>query len=155
MLLSTFSIIQLSVLVLLPIFRHSGRADLVWVWEEMAGSVWDMLSLSFLHISVDSWEDSREMILQFRIRELGLSYNFGESSTGRWWIIPLSYFFKFIWFIYFWLCWVFVAAHGLTLVAGSGAYSSLGCTAFSLQCFSCCRARALGVRASVVVACEL
>ena len=62
----------------------------------MAGSVWDMLSLSFLHISVYSWEDSREMILQFRIRELGLSYNFGESSTGRWWIIPLSYFFKFI-----------------------------------------------------------
>ena len=43
---------------------------------------------------------------------------------------------------YFWLRWVFVAAHGLSLVAASGG-------------FSCCRAWALGVRASVVVACGL
>ena len=27
----------------------------------------------------------------------------------------------FILFIYFWLCWAFVAVHGLSLVAGSGA----------------------------------
>ena len=26
-------------------------------------------------------------------------------------------------FIYFWLCWVFTAAHGLFLVAASGGYS--------------------------------
>ena len=31
----------------------------------------------------------------------------------------------FILFIYFWLLWVFVAAHGLSLVAVSGGYSSL------------------------------
>ena len=48
----------------------------------------------------------------------------------------------FILFIYFWLRWVFVAACGLSLVAVSGG-------------FSCCRAWALGVRASVVVACGL
>ena len=42
------------------------------------------------------------------------------------------FFFKFI-FIYFWLHWVFVAAHGLSLVAASGDYSSLQCTSFSLQ----------------------
>ena len=30
--------------------------------------------------------------------------------------------------IYFWLHWVFVAARGLSLVAVSGGYSSLGCT---------------------------
>ena len=36
-------------------------------------------------------------------------------------------------FIYFWLRWVFVAAHGLSLVAVSGGYSSLRCTGFSLR----------------------
>ena len=34
---------------------------------------------------------------------------------------------------YFWLCWVFVAAHGLSLVAVSGGYSLLWCTSFSLR----------------------
>ena len=38
----------------------------------------------------------------------------------------------FILFIYFWLRWVFVAARGLSLVAVSGAYSSLWCAGFSL-----------------------
>ena len=57
----------------------------------------------------------------------------------------LFLFFKFIIFIiylfiyYFWLRWVFIAAHGLSLAAASGGYS-------------CCGARALGLRASVVVA---
>ena len=36
-------------------------------------------------------------------------------------------------FIYFWLHWVFVAAHGLSLVAASGGYSSLWCMGFSLR----------------------
>ena len=45
---------------------------------------------------------------------------------------------KFIYlFIYFWLCWFFAAARGLSLVAASGGYSSLGhaashCGGFSL-----------------------
>ena len=65
----------------------------------------------------------------------------------------LSY--KFIYFIlfsYFWLCWVFIAAHGLSLVAASGGYSSLRCAGFSCGGFSCCRAWALGAQASVAVA---
>ena len=33
----------------------------------------------------------------------------------------------------FWLHWVFIAVRGLSLVAGSGGYSSLLCTGFSLQ----------------------
>ena len=42
-------------------------------------------------------------------------------------------FYKFInLFIYFWLCWVFVAACGLSLVAARGGYSSLRCMGFSL-----------------------
>ena len=39
---------------------------------------------------------------------------------------------KFIYFIYFWLHWVFVAVRGLSLVAVSGGYSSLQCVGFSL-----------------------
>ena len=36
-------------------------------------------------------------------------------------------------FIYFWLCWVFIAACGLSLVAASKGYSSLQCVGFSLR----------------------
>ena len=36
-------------------------------------------------------------------------------------------------FIYFWRRWVFVAAHRLSLVAGSGGYSSLQRVGFSLR----------------------
>ena len=66
---------------------------------------------------------------------------------------PLIYLFifnLFILLIYFWLCWVIVVARGLSLVAVSGGYSSL--RASHCSGFSCCRARALGAQASVVVA---
>ena len=42
-----------------------------------------------------------------------------------------SFFNKFIYL--FWLCWVFVATHRLSLVAASGGYSSLRCAGFSLR----------------------
>ena len=46
----------------------------------------------------------------------------------------IALFFCFIYlFIYFWLRWVFVAAHRLSLVAESGDHSLLQCTGFSLQ----------------------
>ena len=55
-------------------------------------------------------------------------------------------------FIYLWLCWVFVAACGLSLVVASRA--TLRCSAWASHCggFYCCVAWALGARASVVVA---
>ena len=49
----------------------------------------------------------------------------------------------------------FVAADGLSLIAASGGYSSLWCAGFSLQWLLCCRAQALGERASVLVTCRL
>ena len=54
-------------------------------------------------------------------------------------------FFKYLYI--FSLRWVFVAACGLSLVVASGGYASQWCAGFS-----CCRARALGARASVVAA---
>ena len=44
-----------------------------------------------------------------------------------------SFFFFLILFIYFWLRWVFITVHGLSLVAASRGYSSLWCAGFSLQ----------------------
>ena len=42
-------------------------------------------------------------------------------------VVVVCFFNKFIYlFIYFWLCWVFVAVRGLPLVAVSGSYSSCG-----------------------------
>ena len=46
--------------------------------------------------------------------------------------VPFFFLNKFIYLIYFWLCWVFVAARGLSLVVVSGSYSSLWCAGFSL-----------------------
>ena len=39
----------------------------------------------------------------------------------------------YIFFFFFWLRWVFVAARGLSLVAASGGYSSLQFAGFSLR----------------------
>ena len=77
--------------------------------------------------------------------------NIGKLYTSR-------FFNKFIYFIYFfiyfWLRWVWVsiAARGLSLVVASGATLHCGAQASHCRGFSCCGARALGARASVVVA---
>ena len=42
-------------------------------------------------------------------------------------------YFSFLIFKNFWLCWVFVAARRLSVVAASGGYSSLRCTGFPLR----------------------
>ena len=44
-----------------------------------------------------------------------------------------SYFRLAFHIFFFWLCWVFVAVHGLSLVVKSRGYSSLWCMGFSLQ----------------------
>ena len=52
----------------------------------------------------------------------------GKTSGRRW---PLNSVFLFFFLILFLLRWVFVAAHGLSLIAASGGYSSLRCAGFS------------------------
>ena len=60
------------------------------------------------------------------------------------------FFWGFFLFFFLCLCWVFIAAPGLSLVALGGG---VRCGAQASHCsgFSCCRARALGTQASVVV----
>ena len=55
-------------------------------------------------------------------------------------------------FVYLWLCWVFIAVHGLSSLWWVGA--TLRCGAWASHCggFFCCGAWALGMWASVVVA---
>ena len=64
-----------------------------------------------------------------------------------------SSFFKMYLFIYIFGCvGSLLLCAGFSLVVASGGCSSLRCAGFSLGGFSWCGARALGVRASVVVA---
>ena len=48
-------------------------------------------------------------------------------------VLITEIFFKFYLFIYLWLCWVFVSARGLYLVAASGGHSSSRCAGLSLS----------------------
>ena len=79
----------------------------------------------------------------------------------RTFLLSNFYLYLLILLIYFWLPWVFAAACGLSLVAGSRDYSSLRCTGFSLRWllllwsmgsrrmgFSSCGSRALERRLS-------
>ena len=61
-----------------------------------------------------------------------------------------NFFIDFIYLFIYWLLWVFVAAHGLSLVAASGGYSSLQCAGFSLWWLLLLQST--GMQASVVVA---
>ena len=62
----------------------------------------------------------------------------GAQSLSHWATreVPRSYL-----FIYFWLCWVFVDAHGLSLVVVIGGYSSLQWAGFSLRWLLLLRSR--------------
>ena len=51
-----------------------------------------------------------------------------------------------IFFFFFWLCWVFVAVCGFSLVVASGGYSSLQCSGLTALT-SCCGEQVLGARA--------
>ena len=55
-------------------------------------------------------------------------------------------------FIYFWLCWVFVAAPGLSLVVVSRGYSLVEMHRLLIVVASRCKAQAPGTPASVVAA---
>ena len=77
-------------------------------------------------------------------------------SFPLWFIIEFLKINVFIYLsIYFWLRWVFVAVHGLSLDAASGGYSLLRCTGFSLQWFLLLWSTGSRRTGSVVVACGL
>ena len=58
--------------------------------------------------------------------------NLGKNETK----FALYLFIYLFIYLFLWLCWVFVAACGLSLVVASGGYSSLRCMGFSWGGFS-------------------
>ena len=87
--------------------------------------------------------------------------NLNLGTTDGFFLHLLFYLFIYLFIYYFRLHWVFVAAHGPSLVAVSGGYSSLWCAGFSLRWllllwstgsrragFSSCGTRALDRRLS-------
>ena len=65
----------------------------------------------------------------------------------------LVIFFKFIYFyLFLWLCWVFVSVRGLSLVVASGGHSSLQCAGLSLSRSLLLRSTAPRRTGSVIVA---
>ena len=58
----------------------------------------------------------------------------------------------FIYYFYFWLCWVFVSVRGLSPVAASGGHSSSRCAGLSLSRPLLLRSRGSRRSGSVVVA---
>ena len=73
---------------------------------------------------------------------------------------PYLFIYFKVYLFYFWLCWVLIAARGLSLVEVSGGYSLLRCAGFSLQWLlllqstgsRCVGFSSCGTQASVVVA---
>ena len=82
---------------------------------------------------------------------LGHSHILPYCHEWLWWFL----FFIIILFIYFWLCWGFVAVWVSSSCGEQGLLYS--CSAWASHCggFSCCWAWALGHRLPIVVACGL
>ena len=53
---------------------------------------------------------------------------------------------------YFWLCWIFIAARGLSVVEARWGYSLFTLQGLLISVASRCRARALGHAGSVILA---
>ena len=62
------------------------------------------------------------------------------------------FFLRLIDLFYFWLCWVFVDTHGPSSAAENGASSLVVVHGVLISGSSCCRAWALGMWASVILA---
>ena len=97
------------------------------------------------------------------------SYHLTELGRGgrRWvllqipqtWVV-LTEFYKifffggnnsFIYFTYFWLCWVYIAVQRLSLVAMCRGYYHCGAQTSHCSGFSCCRSWVLGSQASITL----
>ena len=109
----------------------------------------------------DDWEEKRARTMQSDEGAQGLVREHVEGGPGRFRrgfegrvVMELGLFFFFL--IYFGCIGSIVAAHGLFSSCGKRG-ATLCCGARASHCggFPCCGARALGARASVVVACGL
>ena len=106
-------------------WTHHSRNSLHW------GILLSSGLLSLHHQQTDHWHMEKQVWAS--VGPPGIKSQPSPKAPSIKWRVFKKYI--FIYFIYFWLCWVLVAAHGLSLVEASGGYSSLQCAGFSLWWF--------------------
>ena len=92
---------------------------------ELRGDILDLGHLLISNVMFGLVPSCLSFLLFHNLSQLPISSPLTSFSTS-------PFFISIYLFIYLWLCWVFVAARGLSLVAASGSYSSLRCVGFSL-----------------------
>ena len=114
--------------------KFSAPPQTCWIRNSGDGSssmFQEVLQAILVHVGV--WD----------FKEVNLGY-LEENSDGTmlldliWVLLFSNSVFCFLFFFFFWLRWVFVAAHGLSLVAASRGYSSLWSTGSRCAGFSSC-----------------
>ena len=93
-------------------------------WEELQGSISELCEMDLNIPWLVNPFNHRETFLLFQAWRIQVCCGFQSD------FLKINLFILFI--FYFWLCCIFVAACGLSLVAVSGGYSSSRCVGFSL-----------------------
>ena len=115
----------------LPIYVHS-------YYKSYLG---ETFSFSFLpNINKNSYSTVYSHLENRRDTHLNVTLILQSGKTKRSSILL----FKMYLFIYFWLCWIFIAGQAFLYWQLAGGTLKLQCVGFSLSGFSCCRVRALG-----------
>ena len=101
----------------------------MWQWTPFCMN-WP---LGLWRVGVRSLPPLPQLFFCFPLLQLkSTSFNIASASQtlciGR----SVLFYFIYLFIYYFWLCWVFVAARGLSLVAASGGYSLLRWAGFAL-----------------------
>ena len=88
---------------------------------------------------MERFPEKRKILLHFTWIQKGMDTSgcAWKEEVFFWFYLTFFFFFKgiplFLFFIYFWLCWVFVSVRELSLVAVSGGHSSSRCAGLSLS----------------------
>ena len=104
------------------------------LWEEVKISILTSIWKNLIPASMDDWrfqEFSGEVTADVENSQRTRFFFFFSRGGGLGKAFPNQ--FLFYLFIYFWLCWVFVSARGLSPVVASGGHSSSRCAGLSLS----------------------
>ena len=138
--------------------------NVVFYFFALINNLIPLFVVSLLMLSIYSWVSFSCLYSLISILYFIISTLLFIGFFSAWFEFCLQFFFQclkvkfrvLIWFFFliylFWLHWVFVAAHGLSLVAASGGYPSWRCAGFSLRWPLLLRSTGSRREGSVVVA---
>ena len=109
--------------------------ELIDFHSSLESVFWDVANVCCTGVKTGSWSSSRPFLCTSITAVPFLASTWGHLSLfpQPFLVLCSAFFFFFFNFLNFWLCWVFVAARGLSLVASSGGCSLFQCVGFSLQ----------------------